>query len=91
MAQGRKVTSKVTSKKVSCSCERARGELLHGVFNVVWLPGVARLHGGGARGAGTLTVDSATAGRQSTIGDACAQYLSADHIRRPMSKKEVFD
>ena len=26
--------------------ERARGELLHGVFNVVWLPGVARLHGG---------------------------------------------
>jgi len=25
--------------------ERARGELLHGVFNVVWLPGVARLHG----------------------------------------------
>ena len=37
--------------------ERARGELLHGVFNVVWLPGVARLHGG--RGWHTLTANSA--------------------------------
>jgi len=49
MAKGVRMKTKSMIKK-SWYYERARCELLHCVFNVVWLPGVARLHGG-ARGA----------------------------------------